>query len=246
VTDGTSADSRRLPRVVVITGADGGIGSAMCRAFEALGDQICPIDITDGIDITDPVRCGHVISDIISRHGRIDVLCNNAGVGAVGDILSTSDADWQRVMAVNLFGTVNMTRAVIPVMRQQFRGAIVNTCSVAADIGLVERVAYSASKGAVLALTRAVAADEVRHGIRVNALSPATVAGPWVQRLVAESADPAATRAALDARQPLGRMCTAEEVAAAAVYLAAPTTPLTGAELRLDAGMTGILPPRSS
>ena len=228
-------------RVVVVTGAAGGIGEAMTSAFAALGDTVWPVDIADGLDITDPATCGRIVSDALARHGRIDVLCNNAGVGAIGDIVETSDADWRRVMAVNLFGVVNMTRAVVPVMRSQGRGVIVNTCSVAADIGLVERVAYSASKGAVLALTRAVAADEVKHGIRVNALSPATVDGPWVRRLVDASDDPAATRARLEARQPLGRMCTAEEVAAAAVYLAAASTPLTGAELRLDAGITGIL-----
>jgi NAD(P)-dependent dehydrogenase (short-subunit alcohol dehydrogenase family) len=227
--------------VVVVTGSDGGIGTAIVAAFAALGDVVVGADISSGVDVTDAAQCRALVTEVVDRHGRLDVLCNNAGVGAVGDIVATPDADWERVLAVNVLGVARMSRAAVPVMRAQRAGAIVMTCSVAADIGLVDRVAYSASKGAVLALTRAMAADEVRHGIRVNAVSPATVDGPWVRRLVAEAADPAATRAALDARQPMGRLVTATEVAAAVVHLADPRTATTGSELRLDAGITGVL-----
>jgi len=117
---------------------------------------------------------------------------------------------------------------------------IVNTCSVAASVGLVERAVYSASKGAVLALTKAMAADEVAYGIRVCCVSPATVASPWVERLVAAAPDPEATREALRRRQPMGRLVEVDEVAAAIAYLAADSTATTGADLLLDAGIAGV------
>lgn len=125
-------------------------------------------------------------------------------------------------------------------MRAGGGGAIVNTCSVAASVGLVERAVYSASKGAVLALTRAMAADEVAHGIRVNCVSPGTVASPWVERLVMDSEDPEAGLDALRRRQPLGRLVTCAEVAAAVRYLADDTTFTTGADFLLDGGITGV------
>jgi NAD(P)-dependent dehydrogenase (short-subunit alcohol dehydrogenase family) len=233
---------RAAGRVVLVTGSAGGIGSALCTAFASLGDVVIGLDLQDGFDVTDPAACDRRVEEIAAEHGRIDVLCNNAGVGSTGDVVSTPADDWLRVLDVNVLGLVNITRPVVRFMRDNGGGAIVNTCSVAADIGLVDRVAYSASKGAVLALTRAMAADEVRHGIRVNAVSPATVDGPWVERLVAAAPDPRATRARLEARQPMGRLVTAREVAAAVVFLAAPTTATTGSELRLDAGITGLLP----
>ncbi|MEY2434115.1 MAG: hypothetical protein QOC92_3840, partial [Acidimicrobiaceae bacterium] len=130
--------------------------------------------------------------------------------------------------------------AVVPAMRRAGRGAIVNTCSVAADVGLVERAVYSASKGAVLGLTRAMAADEAEYGIRVNCVSPGTVDGPWVRRLIDNSDDPTATRSALDRRQPLGRLVAPEEVAKAVAFLAADTTFTTGQDLLLDGGITGV------
>jgi 2-keto-3-deoxy-L-fuconate dehydrogenase len=133
-----------------------------------------------------------------------------------------------------------VSRAFLPVMRAAGGGAIVNTCSVVASVGLVERAVYGASKGAVLALTKAMAVDEVVHGIRVNCVSPGTVRSPWVERLVAATPDPDAAELALRRRQPLGRMVSCEEVAAAIVYLAAPTTFTTGADFLLDGGITGV------
>ena len=148
--------------------------------------------------------------------------------------------DWDRVFSVNVFGIAYLSAAVLPFMRSAGTGAIVNTCSVAAEIGLVERAVYTASKGAVLGLTKAMAADEAATGIRVNCVSPGTVDGPWVRRLIADSDDPDATRAALEARQPLGRLVAPEEVAASVVFLAAPTTFTSGQQLLLDGGITGI------
>jgi len=144
------------------------------------------------------------------------------------------------VFSVNVFGVANMSRAVLPVMRAAGRGAVVNTCSVVASVGLVDRAVYSASKGAVLALTRAMAVDELPHGIRVNCVSPGTVASPWVERTVAAQPDPEAALDALRRRQPLGRMVSCDEVAAAVMYLADDATFTTGADFLLDGGITGV------
>ncbi len=227
-------------RVVVVTGASGGIGSAIGAAFTALGDIVVGLDLLDGFDVTDPSACTEAAARIERDHARIDVLCNNAGISAVGDVVQSTPEEWERVFAVNVFGAANMSRAIVPTMRAAGTGVIVNTCSVVASVGLVERAVYGASKGAVLALTKAMAADEIAHGIRVNCVSPGTVWSPWVERLVQMTPDPERSAESLRARQPLGRMISCEEVAAAVVYLAAPTTFTTGADLLLDGGITGI------
>lgn len=228
------------PRVIVVTGAAGGIGAVIVTAFEAMGDVVIGLDLEWGFDVRDPSACETEARHIHNEHGRIDVLCNNAGVGAVGDVVDASSDDWSRLFAVNVFGLAHLSAAVLPFMREAGAGAIVNTCSVAAEVGLVERAVYAASKGAVLGLTKAMAADEATTGIRVNCVSPGTVDGPWVRRLVADSDDPESTLAALEARQPLGRLVAPEEVAAAIVYLAAPTTFTSGQQLLLDGGITGM------
>jgi 2-keto-3-deoxy-L-fuconate dehydrogenase len=227
-------------RVVVVTGARGGIGTAIADAFAALDDQVVGLDLLDGFDVTDADACAEAATRIEAEHGPVDVLCNNAGIAATGDVVASTPDEWQRVFAVNVFGVANMSRAFLPAMRTAGRGVIVNTCSVVASVGLVERAVYGASKGAVLALTKAMAVDEVAHGIRVNCVSPGTVWSPWVERLVAATPDPAAAEEALRRRQPLGRMVSCEEVAAAIVYLAAPDTFTTGADLLLDGGITGV------
>jgi NAD(P)-dependent dehydrogenase (short-subunit alcohol dehydrogenase family) len=224
----------------LVTGSAGGIGAVTADLLRANGDLVIGLDLTDGFDVTDRAACDRAVSDVVAEHGRIDVLCNIAGVGAVGDVVDASEADWQHVFGVNVFGVANMSRAVLPTMRAAGRGAIVNACSVAASVGLVERAVYSASKGAVLALTRAMAADEVKHGVRVNCVSPGTVRSPWVERLVAATPDPDRAMEALRRRQPMGRLVDCDEVAAAICYLAAPTTFTTGADFLLDGGITSV------
>ncbi len=228
-------------RIVVVTGHRGGIGSEIAAAFQALGDTVEGLDIADGVDIGDPDQCRASVKDILERHGRIDVLCNNAGVGAVGTVTDATPEDWHRVFTVNVFAVAYLSAAVLPAMRSAASGSIVNTCSVVANIGLPDRAVYSASKGALRALTLAMAADEIRHGIRVNCVSPATVEGPWVEGLIDRSADPEATRSGLNARQPLGRMVRPDEVAAAVVHLADANSAITGFDYRLDAAMTTVL-----
>ncbi len=227
-------------RVVLVTGSAGGIGAVTAERFRQLGDLVIGLDLADGFDVTDRQACERAAHDALATHGRIDVLCNIAGVGAVGDVVTATDAEWQHVFGVNVFGVANMSRAVLPAMREAGGGAIVNACSVAASVGLVERAVYSASKGAVLALTKAMAADEVKHGVRVNCVSPGTVASPWVERLVAATPDPEAAMQALRRRQPMGRLVGCDEVADAIVYLAAPTTFTTGADFLLDGGITSV------
>ncbi|MBM3717454.1 MAG: SDR family oxidoreductase [Actinobacteria bacterium] len=227
-------------RVVVITGAAGGIGERTAARFRDLGDEVIGLDITDGFDVRDRRGCEGVVAEIIGTHGRIDVLCNIAGIGAVGDVVAADESDWQGVFSVNVFGLAHMSAAVLPAMRSARSGVIVNVCSVAASVGLVERAVYSASKGAVLALTRAMAADEIVHGVRVNCVSPGTVSSPWVERLAAAAPDPDVTMNSLRRRQPLGRLVTCDEVADAIVYLAAPSTFTTGADFLLDGGITSV------
>jgi 2-keto-3-deoxy-L-fuconate dehydrogenase len=148
---------------------------------------------------------------------------------------------------VNVLGIVRVSRAALPALRRSPVACIVNTCSIAATAGLPQRALYSASKGAVLALTRAMAADHIGEGIRVNCVNPGTADTPWVGRLLAVAEDPEAERAALEARQPMGRLVTADEVAAAIQYLASPAAgSTTGTDLAVDGGMSGLrIRPRS-
>jgi NAD(P)-dependent dehydrogenase (short-subunit alcohol dehydrogenase family) len=226
--------------VVVVTGAHGGIGAAIVERFIRAGATVVGLDLVDGFDVRDAAACHAEAARIEAEVGPVTVLCNNAGVSATGDVVTSSPDDWERVFAVNVFGVANMSRAFLPAMRARHRGAIVNTCSVVASVGLVERAVYGASKGAVLALTKAMAADEIEHGIRVNCVSPGTVWSPWVQGLARAAADPDATIEALRRRQPLGRMVECDEVAAAVQYLADDTTFTTGADFLLDGGITGV------
>jgi NAD(P)-dependent dehydrogenase (short-subunit alcohol dehydrogenase family) len=166
---------------------------------------------------------------------------NNAGIGAQGGVEDNPDDEWRHVLDVNVVGLIRVTRAALPALRASASAAIVNTSSIAAAAGLPQRVLYSASKGAVLALTRAMAADLLADGIRVNAVNPGTADTPWIGRLLATADDPVAERAALEARQPHGRLVRADEVAAAIGYLASPAAgSVTGTALAVDGGVDGL------
>jgi NAD(P)-dependent dehydrogenase (short-subunit alcohol dehydrogenase family) len=164
---------------------------------------------------------------------------------AVGEGPAHDDEEWHRVLDVNVVGIARMSRATLPSLRRSNWAAIVNTCSVVAPVGVPSRALYSASKGAVAALTLAMAADHVGEGIRVNAVTPGTADTPWVSRLLDQSDDPEAALAALQARQPMGRLVTAREVAHAIAYLASPlSSSTTGTLLAVDGGMAGLRLPR--
>jgi NAD(P)-dependent dehydrogenase (short-subunit alcohol dehydrogenase family) len=196
-------------------------------------------------DVTDETSVRQAIDAVVERFGGLDVVVNNAGVGAQGTVADNDLDEWRRVFDVNVYGMVRVVQAALPHLRLSSRPAIVNTCSIAAWAGLPNRALYSATKGAVLALTLAMAADHLADGIRVNCVNPGTADTPWVARLLAAADDPQAERAALAARQPMGRLVTADEVAAAIAYLASPSaSATTGTALAVDGGMYGLRPRR--
>lgn len=242
-------------RVAVVTGGGSGIGAACVAALRERGAKVgildlAPAEETEGVravvcDLTDDAAVRAGVAAVVAAFGRLDILINNAGISAVGSVEANDDAEWARVLDVNVVGMVRVTRAALPHLRRSDQAAIVNLSSIAAWAGLPNRALYSASKGAVHALTLAMAADLVTEGIRVNCVCPATVDTPWVARLLARSDDPQAERERLRARQPMGRLVTAEEVAEAVCYLAgARASAVTGTALAVDGGMYGLrLPP---
>ena len=192
-------------------------------------------------DVADDASVRSAVDAVVAHFGRLDIVVNNAGIGAQGTVADNDDAEWLRVLNINLLGMVRVSRAALPHLRRSPSAAIVNTGSIAATAGLPERALYSATKGAVHALTRAMAADHLREGIRVNCVSPGTADTPWIGRLLEKSADPAAERAALNARQPHGRMVSPAEVADAIAYLASPASgSTTGVALAVDGGMQNL------
>jgi NAD(P)-dependent dehydrogenase (short-subunit alcohol dehydrogenase family) len=183
----------------------------------------------------------HAIDVAAEQLGGIDIVVNNAGIGAIGTVADNPDEQWHHVFDVNVVGIVRVTRAALPHLRRSAHAAVVNTCSIVATAGLPQRALYSATKGAVLSLTLAMAADHLPEGIRVNCVNPGTADTPWIGRLLAQAEDPAAERAALEARQPMGRLVSAEEVAAGIAYLASPAAAaVTGTALAIDGGMAGL------
>ncbi|MDX3235177.1 SDR family NAD(P)-dependent oxidoreductase [Streptomyces sp. ME03-5709C] len=244
-------------RKALVTGGASGIGLATARLLAARGAAVACLDLTpDGLpeplvgiraDVADDVSVRAGVEEAARVLDGIDVLINNAGIGAQGTIEDNTDEEWHRVFDVNVVGIVRVTRAALPHLRRSGDASVVNTCSIAATAGLPDRALYSATKGAVLALTRATAADLVPFGIRVNCVNPGTADTPWIGRLLDRAADPDAERAALCARQPMGRLVSADEVAAAVAYLASPSSgSTTGTDLAVDGGMEGLrLRPRA-
>jgi 2-keto-3-deoxy-L-fuconate dehydrogenase len=237
--------------VALVTGAGSGIGLATAVLLAERGARVAAVDLDPSAapapllrvegDVTDERSVAAAVATVVARYGRLDLLVNNAGVGATGTVEANPIQEWWRVLDVNLLGVVRLTRAALPHLRRSPHAAVVNTCSIAATAGLPERALYAASKGAVQALTLAMAADHVREGIRVNCVNPGTADTPWVGRLLAAAPDPPAERAALAARQPLGRLVSAAEVAHAIAYLASPqAASTTGTVLAVDGGMAGL------
>jgi NAD(P)-dependent dehydrogenase (short-subunit alcohol dehydrogenase family) len=235
--------------VAVVTGGAAGIGAETARTLAAQGATVCVFDLSvdelpDGlhgyaVDVRDRASIAAAVEALTAEFGGLDILVNNAGIAAVGTVEENDDADWARVLDVNVTGMARVTAAVLPWLRRSDHAAVVNVCSIAALNGLPRRALYSASKGAVLSLTFAMATDHVGEGIRVNAVSPGTVATEFVDRLLQTFDDPVAERAAMDARQAIGRMVTPREVADAIVFLASPrSSATTGTALEVDGGVT--------
>lgn len=234
-------------RVAVVSGAASGIGRSMAEQLLAQGAHVAAVDLqAEGMlagcrpylcDVSDENAVGSLRDQVLSDLGQVDVLMNNAGIGSTTDVLGCSVQEWERVFAVNVRSVLLMTQAFLPGMLERGAGAIVNTASVLALIGAKDRAAYSASKGAVVALTRQIAIQYAGTGVRCNCICPGTVDSPWVGRLLDQAEEPESARAALVARQPIGRLGTADEVARAAVYLASEDAGfVTGSSLVIDGG----------
>ncbi|MFS2031356.1 MULTISPECIES: SDR family NAD(P)-dependent oxidoreductase [unclassified Curtobacterium] len=232
----------------IVTGGASGIGAAIVAALRDRGATVAVLDLQPAddalsfrCDVGDDTSVRAAVSDAVEQLGGLDVLVNNAGIGAQGTVEDNPDDEWRRVYEVNVLGAVRLSRACLPHLRESDAASIVNTCSIAATAGLPQRALYSATKGAIAALTRAMAADHLREGIRVNAVNPGTADTPWVARLLERADDPAAERAALEARQPHGRLVAPEEVAEAVAYLTSPLArSTTGVDLAVDGGMQAL------
>jgi NAD(P)-dependent dehydrogenase (short-subunit alcohol dehydrogenase family) len=235
----------------IVTGGASGIGLTTAKLLRSRGAEVAVFDLKpdglpDGImgieaDVTDDARIKFAVDAVVERFGRLDVVVNNAGIPAIGDVAANSDDEWLRVLDVNVVGMVRVARHALPHLRRSPAAAIVNTCSIVAWTGLQQRVLYSTSKGAVYALTLAMAADHLREGIRVNCVAPGSTDTPWVSSQLEQTPDPAAARAAINAFQPAGRMVSVDEVAGAIAYLASPLSSGTaGTVLAVDGGMHGL------
>jgi NAD(P)-dependent dehydrogenase (short-subunit alcohol dehydrogenase family) len=240
----------------IVTGAGAGIGEAIAIRLSSEGARVALADldgqaaerVAGGIEgktlvrRTDVTRSDEVealVQGVVEEWGGLDVMVNNAGIGVAGTTPETSEEDWERLMAVNLKGTFLGMKYAISAMRDSGGGSIINISSVAALVGIPDRAAYSATKGGILALTKAAAIDHVAEGIRVNCIAPGTVDTPWIDRITAGYDDPAEARANMEARQPHGRFVAPEEIAAMAAYLAADeSASCIGACMIVDGGVT--------
>jgi len=237
--------------VAIVTGGASGIGLATALELAERGARVVALDIRiDGLpdhidgelaDVSDRASVERAVAVVAERQAGIDIVINNAGIGAAGTVADNDDAEWARVLDINVVGMARVSAAALPWLRLSASAAIVNTCSVAALNGLPQRALYSASKGAVLSLTLAMATDHLVDGIRVNAVCPGTASTPWVDRLLSKAEDPDVERAALEARQPMGRLVSPEEIAHAICYLASPlSASTTGTILDVDGGLTNL------
>jgi NAD(P)-dependent dehydrogenase (short-subunit alcohol dehydrogenase family) len=251
--------SRLAEKTALITGAASGIGREIALLFSAEGANTYGVDInsrgmretTDSIlmeggkaahlvgDVSVTADAIHAVDGCLEQFGRIDVLINCAGIGSMQTVVDTPEEVWDRVFAVNARGTFLFCKYTIPHMVEAGGGVIVNIASVAGMVGLRNRAAYGASKGAVMSLTQAIAVDHVKQNIRCNCICPGTVDSPWVARLLDAASDPVAEREALVARQPMGRLGLPVEIAQAALYLASDDAAfITGSRLVIDGGLT--------
>ena len=250
---------RLRDKITIITGAGSGIGHEAAKLFAIEGAYVVVVDrnadaahrvaaeisAASGkaeaaiVDVSQEMALKSVIDDVAARHGRLDVLVNNAGFGFAGTVVTTSEADWDALMAVNVKGVFFGCKHAIPIMTRQGGGVIVNTASAVANVGITDRAAYVASKGAVAALTRAMAMDHVADGIRINCVAPGTIESPYFAEIFARSNDAPALRAGLEARQAMNRLGQPAEIAKAMLYLACDDSSFcTGTTLFADGGWT--------
>jgi 2-keto-3-deoxy-L-fuconate dehydrogenase len=244
-------------RTALVTGAASGIGAAIAHRFaragavvyvtdadaEAGAASVASIEEAGGtarfqpLDVRDEGACAAAAEAVHAAHGRLDVLVNNAGVGHVGTLMETTGADLDRLYEVNVRGVFNVTRAFLGGMVERRRGVVLNVASVGGVVGIRERLAYCATKFAVVGMTKCLALDHATEGIRAVAICPGRVETPFVQQRLREYPDPKAAYQAMTATQPVGRMGRPEEIAAAALYLASDEAAfVTGIPFLIDGG----------
>jgi len=239
----------------IITGAGSGIGLEVAKGLTAKGAKVFGFDINQGemgsyatyikCDIGDALSVTEAFNEFAKSSKSLDVLINNAGIGSLTTVEKETDEVWHKVLNINVVGTARVSRVAIPLLRQSRHAAIVNTASVAAIDGIPNRAAYSASKGAILALTLAMATDHLSDGIRVNAVNPGTTDTPWVKRLLDQADDAKVAKIALEARQPMGRLVSPSEIANAIIFLASPIqASITGTSLNVDGGLHSLRIPK--
>jgi NAD(P)-dependent dehydrogenase (short-subunit alcohol dehydrogenase family) len=241
--------------VALVTGGGSGIGQATCQRLAAEGARVWVADLDQAaaervaselpcatareVDVSDADRVDQLIQEVIETNGRLDVLINNAGIALGAAAWETTPQQWARVLAVNLTGVFNGCRSALRHMIGQRQGAIVSTASDAGLVGWPGQSAYCASKAGIVGLTRAVAMDAAPYGVRVNCVCPAFTDTPLVEAWVRAQPDPAAAREEVAAGQPVGRMGTPQEIAAAIAFLASDESSfITGVALPVDGGVT--------
>jgi NAD(P)-dependent dehydrogenase (short-subunit alcohol dehydrogenase family) len=247
---------RLKDKVAVITGSAAGIGRSAAEIFVREGARVIVADLNRdgaesvaaalgamalavGVDVSDSADVKRMIQASVERFGRLDILVNNAGYGIPGTVVTTEEDDWDALIAVNLKGVYLCCKHAIPVMAAQGGGAIVNTASNVATVGILDRAAYVASKGGVAALTRAMALDHAGENIRVNCVAPGVTWSSYYDRMVASHPDPETFIAKLRARAPVNRWAEPVEIANAILWLASDEASFaTGAMFTVDGGMT--------
>ena len=236
-----------MKRSVIVTGARGGIGESTAKKFLDLGDQVYGVDLAlndtphDFVevicDVSDPDAVSGLVERVVNETGRIDVLINNAGIRVEKDVINTTIEEWDRMMAVNLTSVFLGCKFALPHMLKQSSGAIVNVASVSGLNPLPDRAAYCANKAGVIGLTRQMALQYSRKGVRVNAVCPGATMTPFARDAMAKTGDPAAAEAGFSARMPIGRFGEPEEIANSIAYLASEEASfITGAILDVDGG----------
>ncbi len=248
-----------IDKVAIITGAGSGIGQAAAVLFAREGAKVVVADISvpggrdtvaqitaQGgqalaveVDVSQSSQVQRMVRTAKDAYGRLDILFNNAGTNLAATVTETGEEDWERMMAVNVRGVFLGCKYAIPVMIENGGGVIINTSSAAGVVGLKGLAAYTASKGAVLQLTRNIALDYAEHNIRANALCPGVTESPMTLAVIESQRDPEAMRQRMDSGRPLGRMAQPEEMAKAALFLASDDSSfMTGAPLIVDGGYT--------
>ncbi len=248
---------RLKQKVAIITGARSGIGLATARRFSAEGAKVILADVRDAqqqateitegggeavsvqVDVSDGSQVNNVVEKTIAAYGRLDVLVNNAGIELAKKVTDTSEAEWDRLMDVNLKGVFLCSKAAIPVMRRQGGGVIVNVASELGLVGGSEIAAYCASKGGVVQLTKAMAIDHVSDGVRVNCVCPGPVATPLLEAIIEASSNPEQERRSIVEKTLLKRVGRPEEIANVILLLASEESSyMTGSIVVVDGGLT--------